>query len=333
MNKNYLLGVDGGNTKTDFMLFDTQGSFVDYLRTGTCSHEALKGSYSAAKAELDRHLTALCERNNISRSEIAASVFGLAGIDTALQRERLTAILTELGMRNFIAINDSFLSIKSVSRDGTGICSINGTGTVAGGIDRGQRYLQVGGIGAAVGDSGGGRFFAEQAIRAVYNQIFRNGIATSMTEPMLSLLDVSDEDCLMAAVSDKFYGRTVKDLEFMKILFSAANENDPAALSIVKSAAAELANSVIGCARCLDFGGEIHIVTAGSIWVKCETPILYERFCSHVRNTLAQDCEFFRPDLPPICGAVNWAFQLYEGVERGCLRMESIHEAIARVLA
>ena len=333
MNKDYLLGVDGGNTKTDFMLFDAQGNFVDYLRTGTCSHEALKGSYSAAKAELDRHLTALCEKNNISRTEIAASVFGLAGIDTIVQKERMTAILTELGVCNFVAINDSFLSIKSVSRDGTGICSINGTGTVTGGIDRKQNYLQVGGIGAAVGDSGGGRFFAEQTIRAVYNQIFRNGIATSMTKPLLSLLGVSDEGCLMAEISDKFYGKKIKDLEFMKILFLAANESDPAALSIVKSAAVELANSVIGCARRLDFGGEIHIITAGSIWVKCETPILYERFCSHIKNTLAQNCKFVTPDLPPICGAVNWAFQLYEGIDRGCMRMESIHEAIARVIA
>jgi len=37
--KKYVIGVDGGNTKTDYFLFDTEGNFVDYIKEGTCSHE------------------------------------------------------------------------------------------------------------------------------------------------------------------------------------------------------------------------------------------------------------------------------------------------------
>ena len=328
MEKKYLLGVDGGNTKTDFMLFDSKGNFVDHLRAGTCSHESVKDSFAGAKRELNKNLTILCERSGISRREIAASVFGLAGIDTSMQQQKLTKILEELGFKNFIALNDSFLSIKAVSRDGTGVCSINGTGTVTGGIDRRQKYLQVGGIGAAAGDCAGGRNFSMRAIQAVYNALFRNGSATDMTQPMLTLLGVENDETLMAAISEQYYGRKIKDLEFMKILFSAANRGDEAAVAIVTDIAGEMANSVIGCVQRLDFGEEVNIITAGSIWMRCETPLLYREFCRVVQQGLRQKCIFLRPEFLPICGAINWAFQLYEGVEQGCLRMESISRVI-----
>jgi len=333
MQKSYLLGVDGGNTKTDFVLFDTQGNLVDYLKTGSCSHEALADGYAGAKRELNRHITTLFERNKVSRNEIVSSVFGLAGIDNNEQQMKMTTILSELDFNHFLAINDSFLPIKAASRDGTGVCSINGTGSVTGGIDRAQRYLQVGGIGAAVGDSGGGRCFSERTIRAVYDELFRNGKATTMTTPLLELLNVTDDEMLMEAISKNYYGRKTKDLEFMKILFSSANREDEVAVGIVLDIATQLANSVIGCINRLDFGKKVNIVTAGSIWDKCETPLLYLQFCHHIQKNLIIDSEFVKPNLPPICGAVNWAFQFYEGVEQGCRRMEHISEEITRALS
>ena len=46
--KKYIIGVDGGNTKTDYLLFDTEGNFIDGLRSGTCSHEGLKDSFDGS---------------------------------------------------------------------------------------------------------------------------------------------------------------------------------------------------------------------------------------------------------------------------------------------
>ena len=37
--KKFIIGVDGGNTKTDYLLYDTEGNFIDGVRSGTCSHE------------------------------------------------------------------------------------------------------------------------------------------------------------------------------------------------------------------------------------------------------------------------------------------------------
>ena len=50
--KKFIIGVDGGNTKTDYLLYDTEGNFIDGVRSGTCSHEVpsvggFDGSYNA----------------------------------------------------------------------------------------------------------------------------------------------------------------------------------------------------------------------------------------------------------------------------------------------
>ena len=43
MEKGYLLGVDGGNTKTLYFLHDSDGRFVDYVAAGA-SEKSEKGS-------------------------------------------------------------------------------------------------------------------------------------------------------------------------------------------------------------------------------------------------------------------------------------------------
>ena len=64
--KKYIIGVDGGNTKTDYLLFDTDGNFVDGLRSGTCSHEGLKDSFDGSYRVMKEQLEILFNRNNIT---------------------------------------------------------------------------------------------------------------------------------------------------------------------------------------------------------------------------------------------------------------------------
>jgi len=54
--KKYLLGVDGGNTKTDYLLTTTEGEFVDILRKGTISHEQFSAGYDWMQKEFKSHM-------------------------------------------------------------------------------------------------------------------------------------------------------------------------------------------------------------------------------------------------------------------------------------
>ncbi|MEG0693374.1 MAG: BadF/BadG/BcrA/BcrD ATPase family protein, partial [Oscillospiraceae bacterium] len=281
----------------------------------------------------DSFINQLLEPLKISRNQIVSAVFGLAGIDTAVQQEKMVEIISSLGFDNFVAVNDSFLAIKAASDSGSGICSINGTGITVGAIDEDGKTLQIGGIGAAVGDSGGGRYYAAKAICGVYSELFRNGKKTSMTKEVLELLEVNDTFNLMDFISDKHYGRKTPDVKFMKILFQHANMGDEIAINIVTESATEISNSVIGAIQLLQFNQKVDIVTTGSIWDKCETPLLFDIFKEKVLASVENECCFIKPEYPPICGGVNWAFQLLKGKEDGLKFRKKIAQEVVRGLA
>ncbi|NLT01446.1 MAG: N-acetylglucosamine kinase, partial [Acholeplasmataceae bacterium] len=186
--KEYIIGVDGGNTKTDYFLFDIAGNFIDFYRGGTCSHEGLHDSFAGSYRVMNEVFTNLFQRNKITIEQIKTAVFGLAGVDTPFQKAKLEEVVQMLGFTQFKVVNDSFLGIKAGTTNGYGVCSINGTGTSSGGIDLDGKNLQVGGIGAIVGDEAGGSWIARQAIRVVYDACYRFGQQTLLTEIVMKEL-------------------------------------------------------------------------------------------------------------------------------------------------
>lgn len=307
----YILGVDGGNTKTDYFLFDTEAKFIDFYRSGTCSHEGLKdsfnGSYRVMKNDLDYFLS----KNNLTTQDIDASVFGLAGCDTPYQKGKLEEVVTKLGFTNFRVVNDSFLGIKAGTNNGIGVCSINGTGTSCGGIDKHDHYLQVGGIGAVVGDEAGGYNISRKVIRAVYDAAYRFGKPTSLEEVVYRHLQVSDKYYLMERISDYYLTRKVDYTTFTIACFEEANKGDEVAQQILKDTAEQLARSAGGAIVNLDFDEPVEVVLAGSVWVKGSCPIMVEEFKKYLTYFTNKECDVKVLMVPPATGAIIWALELY----------------------
>jgi N-acetylglucosamine kinase-like BadF-type ATPase len=310
MGTEYIIGVDGGATKTDYLLFTTEGEFVDALHLGTRSHEVLEGGFAEVEETLLADLEYLLEKNGIEKAHVAAAAFGLAGIDTPAQLSKIKEILNKASLRSYVVANDSILGIKVGCPSGVGICSINGTGTVASGIDENGEVLQVGGIGSATGDYAGGSIIASLAVRAVYDYYFRCGDATVMADQMLDIFQLTGPEELLNAISDKFYSSRKYDKEIITILFDSANSGDAVAQEIVRDIARQLAKSVSGCIRRLHFSGTPEVVLAGSIWTKAHCPLLL----SHFRECIFQYTEqWIDPQVLkviPAAGAIIWATEV-----------------------
>lgn len=63
----------------------------------------------------------------------------------------------------------------------------------------------------------------------------------------------------------------------------------------------------------LDFGIEVDIVLAGSVWVKAESPLLLEKYKSYVATLTEHQCKYILLQVPPATGAVLWAMELAYG--------------------
>lgn len=318
-----VLGVDGGNTKTDYLLHDLAGQRVGYLRAGSCSHERL--GLAGARQEMDAQINALLTQAGFSRRQVSGAAFGLAGVDQPLQREALSGIVRDMGFSNSIVMNDSFLGIKAGSETGVGISSVNGTGTVSGGIDGDGRWVQVGGIGAPSGDEAGGSYLAGRTLKAAYDSVFRFGRETLLLPQILALLDCENPEDLNTAITTRYqYGRAVTATDVLRVLFAAADEGDPAALDIVRQGADALARSAAGCAVRLRFEGAIPVVLIGSVWTRGRYQPMIDWFGARFESYARQAADLRVLKVPPAAGSVLWALELATGRVPGAALRERV---------
>ncbi|MGZ9583307.1 N-acetylglucosamine kinase [Paenibacillus marinisediminis] len=314
LSRQYVIGVDGGNSKTDYFLFDIHGGFVDHIRAGTCSHEQFKDAYESSYRIMNENIQPLLQRNQLTMADCAAGAFGLAGADVPTQKSKLREVIERIGFTLYAVDNDSFLGIKAGSEKGYGICSINGSGTSTGGISPSGNRLQVGGVGSELsGDEAGGFYLARKVIRAVYDSFYRMGQPTQMTEPVMALLQLSDRAAFIECALEGVLKRTLPNTELMRILFSAADNGDSAALDIIDNCAQQLARSTVGCMHNLDFDQDVEIVLAGSVWVKAESPLLLNKYKQAVAELTDHRCHYIMLHIPPATGAVLWALELAYG--------------------
>lgn len=314
MNKNkFLLGVDGGNTKTDYFLFTTDGQFYDAIRMGTCSHEALKDSYAGTKRVMGEHLATLFERHNISIDDIEAAAFGLAGADIASQKKELNRVISELGFKKFQLENDGILGVKAASPNGKGICSINGTGTVTVGVDDRGQFLQVGGVGYISGDEAGGSFIVRRTYQAVYDSFYRLGKKTILAKVLMDRFQIPSNELFLDYIVHAYEQKSFGSTEIIKMVFQAANDGDEVAIEILEQVGLNLARSTAGCINNLHFDSEVNVVLAGSVWSKATAPHMQNFFMNFVSQNVKPKCVFHVLNASPASGAVIWAMEIASG--------------------
>ncbi len=310
METKYIIGADGGGTKTDYLIFTAKGEWVDSIRVGSRSHEVLKGGFAEVEEKVIADLENLLKKHSISKSQVLAAAFGMSGIDTPAQLDEMKTILNKTCLNKYAVANDSILGIKAGCPSGIGICSINGTGTVASGINENGEILQIGGLGMATGDSAGGHYIAALTVRAVYDYFYRYGAKTALTDKIMDYFGIQGPGELLNVISERFYAHGELDKTIANCLFEAANAKDDVAVGIVREVADQLAKSVSGCMQNLYFKDTPEIVLAGSVWIKSECPLLLSHFKACIYQYTGKNLSPFPLKVIPAAGAILWALEL-----------------------
>ena len=306
----YVLGVDGGGTKTHCAVFDLQGRKKGLLQWGPTNHESLSGGFDELRTELEKMLGVLLKECGLHLGDIAFGALGMAGVDTRRQHAVISGILREIGLKDFILCNDAFLGVKAGCPGGSGICAINGTGFSVAGIDPAGGMLQIGGIGQLSGDIGGGGHIAGAMVGRVYNSLFKGAAETLMTKLLFQVLGITSKYDFMDAVNEKVVGGEVSRQQLCKLVFEAANREDAAAWELLDAVGNEYANAVNGMLRELDFSKAptVEIVLAGSVFVKGENSRAVDTMVGKIRTAWPEkSISFHRLMQPPVAGAVVWA--------------------------
>jgi N-acetylglucosamine kinase-like BadF-type ATPase len=309
----YLLGVDGGNSKTEYLLCAEDGSFADVYRTGTCSHERFDDDYDGMERVMREQLAVILGRNKITVADIAAAGFGLAGADLPHQVEELKKRVEAIGIKRYGLANDGILGVKGASESGVGVCAVNGTGTVVVGIDTGGKILQVGGMGHG-GDGAGGGFIRGRIITSTYCHYYRCGEYSSMFPEVLKLLDTTQEGLNNIISNWSLLSRHMT--EIIQIGFKAAEEGDNLARKIFDDVGISAGQAVSGCIHRLNFADmgtdekPIDIVQVGSIWNKIPYDGMHNSFVKTIDELSGKVCRVRKLETTVAVGGALWAKEL-----------------------
>ncbi len=165
------LAIDGGGTKTEYLLLDQEFKTVGRHLGGCINHDFLEGGWDGTKRELLNGVRTLTGNNGAHISDIKDAAAGLAGIDNGRDQEEIEGIFREIGFREFTACNDGFLTVWGECPGGVGIAYNCGTAVCCAGIDESGRMEKTAGFDEWSGDAGGGNWIVQNVFRLAYRSL------------------------------------------------------------------------------------------------------------------------------------------------------------------
>jgi glucosamine kinase len=174
----YVMGVDGGATKTLAAVVDLERGTV-HLGHGGPSNEDAVGTAMAMEALMGAADRAL-GRAGIDAGALGAAVLAIAGTDTEDLARHVCAARTEA----WTVVNDVVGAWASATGGGPGVAAIAGTGSNVFGVSgagAGMRSWRAGGWGHLLGDEGSGYWFGVQSIKAALSHREGSGPATALS--------------------------------------------------------------------------------------------------------------------------------------------------------
>jgi N-acetylmuramic acid 6-phosphate (MurNAc-6-P) etherase/N-acetylglucosamine kinase-like BadF-type ATPase len=261
--------IDGGGSKTALQILDSEGRILSLFRDGGVFEEIRVGASninSVGPAGVKATLETLFKdvkvgedlrdlKTLIGKCTVVA---GMAGIGTPQNRETVTTLLEEWGVRreNLRLMTDADLGLQLLS--GHGAILIAGTGSICLGTKDGHPY-RVGGLGPVLGDEGSGYQVGLEAMKAALAEEYGWGEPTAMTAAFREYFGVAELKSLIRDI-------TLREIPVSRvaglvpIVFAKAKEKDRVALAIVQQTGEELKKmlatmlKISGLANC-----EIHL--------------------------------------------------------------------------
>ena len=238
----YLLGIDGGATKTIAAVLDLQERTVQ-LAGGGPSNEDAVGTRAAVGALLEAAEQAL-ERAGIGRRQLAAAVIAVAGTDT----EAIVRGVHGAGREEWVVVNDVVAAWAAATGARPGVGAIAGTGSNVFGVGHDGRSWRVGGWGHVLGDEGSGYWLGVESIRAALRDRDGSGPQTGLSAAAVDFFEVSSVEALAASVYAKPLGKG-EIAAFAVEACKEAERGDRVARELYRRAAEELARQILDVAR------------------------------------------------------------------------------------
>lgn len=301
----YFLGVDGGSTKTEFLLADEAGKVYSHRSFGGCNYGHLGGAKQFEDFFRDC-IGQVAADAGISIEDITYTMVGLPAYQELEETEETipAAFANILGQGRFWVANDTVPGWAGCLGAVPGIHIVAGTGSIAYGMDEKGNSCRVGGWSLLLADEGSASWIGLKVINTFFRQ-------ADGRLPRTALYDIVREH--FGITHDLYFtGEVNRDFDTSRNRFAKAQllaekaylAGDQTMAKLYADAAEELADHARTVRANLDFdtGRPVKVSYFGGVFKAGD--VIMKPF---TRKLQELDFELVAPKYPPYIGAVALA--------------------------
>ena len=237
----YVLGIDGGATKTIAAVLDLELLEVHVAHGGPSNEDAV--GVRAAVEALIAVADEAAARAGVSAEQLARSVLAVAGTDTdSIDRH------VRSRRADWIVVNDVVAAWAAATDASAGVGVISGTGSNVFGVGRDGRSWRAGGWGHLLGDEGSGYWIGAESIKLALRDRDGTGPPSALSDEAVSFFGTTSVEALAGEVYSK--PLTKGDIAaFAKVTATLAARGEHDARELYARAARELGAQIAAVIR------------------------------------------------------------------------------------
>lgn len=298
--RKYVIGIDGGGTKTNALLVNFDGTVVAEASAGSTQLQTV-GVKESSQILFDL-IFQCCQQAGSTADSIHNVVMGIAGAGRASDRSDLVSSLQSIAAKKKFPLNnitvetDAHIALEAAFAGGPGIIVIAGTGSIALYRTEDGKILRTGGWGKLLGDEGSGYAVGRDGLNAVMRQYDNRGDKTELTKKALVHFQSGSIDELIQMI---YYGKADVS-SFAPRVCEAASAFDHVAHSVLVKNATELMDHVRVLIMQSRPKKKIPVALMGGM-LESDTPyskMVREKIISSLPNVVVQ-----KPKFPAAFGA------------------------------
>lgn len=303
----YLIGLDGGGTKTKCVVTDHDLNILNECIGGP-SNFLVYGTEDVSKTLLST-IKECTDQLKINADEIDSVLLGTAGAGRRDDAERLENEFIKLAEKKGILFkyfrveSDARIALEGAFSGLPGSILIAGTGSIMFGKDLDGNIHRVGGFGRILGDEGSGFHIGRLGLSAVAKYYDGRGPRTILKDMIERVFNITDSSSMITEVyKNKFDVASVAPL-----VMKAAEQGDEVCVNILNSEIEELIEHVNTMKVKLNESVLKISLIGGTITTENYYSNLFKE-----KVELIEGVQLKEPELPPQVGAALMAKQFCE---------------------
>ncbi len=262
----YLMGIDGGGTKTLGLLATKEGRIIKQKTAGPGNYHAV--GREMVEANLKEVIHGLLDKNF---DNLAWCYLGLSGVGRPSDHEVMEPILERIGIKaNFTLTNDAAIALMGGALSNVGILVIAGTGSIIYGIDERGNVRRAGGYGQYLADEGSGYRLGLKGLVSMMKGYDGRAPKPSYNDRILEVLSLESPMQLVPWISGL---KSIKEEvgKFAAMVLEAAEAGDPIAKRIMNEEIGDLLEGVRAVRSGLELQADtVQIILTGGVFEHSE---------------------------------------------------------------